>query len=344
MTRDVLKQGLAAIAIVGAGLTAPAAAQEDVADFYEGKTVTIYVGFSPGGGYDLYARLAADHLGEHIPGNPDVIVENMPGAGGRRAAQYLYQVAPQDGTALGLIVQSVALDSATGAIPGDIDASEFNAIGRLVANYELGLVWHESPTKTFEDAKQNEVPVASTGAGSASSFVPRILNEVEGTKFEVIQGYEGSSAALLAMERGEVEGAMSGLAGLRANHQDWFDEGTVNVIWQLANTPHPDFPDVPAVGQMGETEDEKAMLRLVAGAAEVGRSLVAPPNVPEDRVEALREAFQQMIDDPDFQATAADRNLELDPLSGAELQEVVESQMNVSDAAIEMARSFIVAE
>lgn len=321
-----------------------ALAQDDVADFYEGKTVTIYVGFSPGGGYDLYGRLAADFLGEHIPGNPTVIVENMPGAGGRRAAQYLYEAAPQDGTSLAVIVQSIALDSATGAIPGDLDASEFNAIGRLTANYELGIVWNESPVKTFDDAKENEVAFGSTGAGSASSFVPKMLNDIEGTKFNVIAGYRGTSASTLAMEQGEIDAAMIGLAGLRASRPDWLPDGIAVPIWQLANEPHPDFPEVPAVGQLGSTDEEKAMLKLVAGAASVGRSLVTTPNVPEERIEALRTAFDEMVEDPDFLAAAKERNQEIDPATGSELQQIIDDQMNVSDAVIEKTREYLVAE
>tara|TARA_R110002051_G_scaffold324519_2_gene422132 strand:- start:1132 stop:2169 length:1038 start_codon:yes stop_codon:yes gene_type:complete len=332
------------LAILAAGLTqtpVPALAQDD---FYADKTVTIYVGFGPGGGYDRYGRLAADHLGQHIPGNPEIIVENMPGAGGRLAAQYLYNVAEQDGTALAVIVQSVAMDSATGAIPGDIDASQFNAVGRMTANYELGIAWMDTGIETFEDTLENEVQFASTGAGSASSFVPRMLNDIEGARYNIIQGYEGVAAARLALESGEVDAMMAGLAGLQSSNPEWLEDDVINVIWQLSTEAHPDFPDVPVIGQMGETDDEKAMFRLVAGAADIGRALVTTPNVPEDRVQILRDAFDAMIADPQFQAAAEEQNLDLDPISGAELQEVIESQMNVSDAAIEMTRSYVMAD
>ncbi|WP_114964452.1 Bug family tripartite tricarboxylate transporter substrate binding protein [Alkalilacustris brevis] len=339
---------LIAATIVAAGaatsLAATSALADGVEEFYSGKTITIYVGFGPGGGYDLYGRLAADFLGDHIPGNPNVIVENMPGAGGRMAAQYLYSVAPQDGTALSVIVQSVAMDSALGTIPGDVDASQFSGIGRLTANYELGLAWHEAPAKTFEDAKNVDVPFASTGAGSASHFVPRMLNDIEGTRFQVIAGYEGTAAASIALEQGEVDAMMIGIAGLRASRPSWIENNLFNVLWQLSNTPHPDFADVPAVGQLGETEEEKQMLRLVAGAADVGRSLVAPPNVPEERIEALRRAFDAMVADPEFIATATERNQELDTISGEELQAVIEGQMNVSGDAVERVRSYVTAD
>jgi tripartite-type tricarboxylate transporter receptor subunit TctC len=325
-------------------LTLPVTAQEEVASFYQGKTVTIYVGFGPGGGYDLYGRLVADYLGDHIPGGPDVIVENMPGAGGRLAAQHLYAVAPQDGTTLAVVVQSVAMDSAVGTIPGDIDASQFDAVGRLTANYELGIAWHESGIETFEDTLSNPVAFASTGAGSASSFVPAMLNDLEGAQYKVIQGYEGVAAARLALESGEVDAMMSGLAGLRSSNPEWLSDGLINVIWQLSSEPHPDYPDVPAIGQLGETEDEKAMFRLVAGAADIGRSIFTTPNVPQERLDALRQAFSDMIADPEFVEAAGTRNLELDTLTGEELQKVLLDQMNASDAAIEMTRSYVVAQ
>lgn len=334
-------------AAAAAGLVAlpfSAALADDVADFYSGRTVTIYVGFGPGGGYDLYARLAADFIGDHIPGNPDVIVENMPGAGGRLAAQHLYNRAAQDGTAMGLIVQSVAMDSATGEIPGGVDAADFNAIGRLTANYELGLVWHTSDVTSFEDARAREVSFASTGAGSASFFVPMMLNEIEGTQFRVIAGYQGAAAARLAVEQGETDAFMTGLAGLRVSNPDWLENELVRPIWQLAIEPHPDYPDVPAVGQMGQTDAERAMLQLVAGAAEVGRSLLAPPNVPAERVEALRRAFDAMIEDPAFLDAAAERNHEIDTLTGEELQEVLLAQMAVDDEVIEMVRRHVSAQ
>ncbi|SDW74500.1 Bug family tripartite tricarboxylate transporter substrate binding protein [Roseicitreum antarcticum] len=339
--------GLMCSAAMAAGLSMGAAAaysQTDaIAEFYDGQTITIYVGFGPGGGYDLYGRLAADFLGKHIPGNPDVIVENMPGAGGRLAAQYLYSVAPQDGTALSVIVQSVGMDSALGTIPGNVDAAQFAAIGRLTANYELGIAWAGAEAQNFEDAKTVPVPFASTGAGSASAFVPRMLNDIEGTQFEVIAGYQGTSNAAIAMEQSEVDAMMIGIAGLRASRPDWLDNGMVNVLWQLSNEPHPDFMDVPAVGQLGTTDEERQMLQLVAGAAGVGRSLVTTPNVPAERVEALRRAFDAMLEDEAFLAAATERNQELDPISGEALQDVINSQMDVSPDALERVRAYVMA-
>lgn len=334
----------AAVVLGVAGLAGPGFAQESVEDFYSGNRVTIYVGFGPGGGYDLYARLASEFLGRHIPGNPEVIVENMPGAGGRTALQFLYNVAPQDGTALSVPVQSMALDSLLNVLPGNLDARNFIAIGRMTPEYELGMVWNTVEADTLEEIMETEVTVASTGAGSASSFVPLMLNDMIGTKFKVIQGYQGANAALMALENGEVEGGMQGIAGMTASKPDWIPGGVVDVIWQLGLEPHAMLPDVPAIGQLGNNDLDRAALRLVSSAAEIGRSLVTTPNVPEDRVEALRAAFDAMVADPDFIAAAEERQHLLDPMSGAELQAEIASQMDVPQEVIDRVSPYVVVQ
>jgi tripartite-type tricarboxylate transporter receptor subunit TctC len=317
------------------------AQDQSVAEFYEGTTVKIVVGFSPGGGYDLYARLAGDHLGRHIPGNPTVIVENMPGGGGRRAAAYLYSVAPKDGSELSLIVQSVAFDAALGELPDVYDAGAFNFIGRLTSNVELQFTWHTSETKSLDGAKQNDVVVGATGPTSPSATVPQMLNETIGTRFEVVSGYGGTAEVALAMERGEVEGMMQGVESLRGTRADWIEQGLINGIWQLALRPHAEFPDVPVVGELGDTEEDRLMLRLIAGTSEIGRSLAAPPDVPQERVAALRAAFQAMLEDPQFQADAERRNLALDPATGEELQALVGETMQTPEPVIQRTRAVL---
>lgn len=324
-------------------LGTPAYSQEDVGTFFEGKTVTIYVGFSPGGGYDAYARLAADFLGDHIPGNPTVIVENMTGGGGRVAAQFMYAAAPQDGTALSMIYQSYAMDSAAGTIPGGIDARQYGVVGSMAPEYNLGVTWHTSEIKTYEDTLEKEVVFGATGAGSTSAIIPQMLNDLEGAKYNIIQGYEGGSAVRLAMESGEVDGMMPSYSSLLSAQPHWFTDGTINIIWQLANEPHPDLPDIVAIGQLGETPDEKAMYHLIAGVAEIGRAIVTTPNVPAERLEALRSAFDEMMTDPDFIAAAEVRALPLGPMSGAELQDRIADQLDVPDGAIELLRGYLTA-
>jgi tripartite-type tricarboxylate transporter receptor subunit TctC len=325
------------------GAAAPVKA-DAVSDFYKGKTVKIIVGFGVGGGYDIYGRLAAEHYGRFIPGNPTVIVENMPGGGGVRAASYVYSAAPKDGTILSVIVQAIAFESVQGNLPGNIDAGKYNFIGRLTSNVEAQFTWNTSRTKSLEDAKRHEVIVGATGITSPSTIVPRMLNETIGTKFKIVQGYPGTAEAALAMERGEIEGMMQSLESLQSAKPDWLAEKKINFLWQLALKPHGDFPEVPAVGQLGNTPDEQSMLKLIAGTADIGRSLVAPPDVPAERVAALRAAFQAMVADPQFQASAKTRNANLDPLSGEGLQEIVASAMATPKSVVERTRAIVTAK
>jgi tripartite-type tricarboxylate transporter receptor subunit TctC len=331
--------GLALTCAPGAGARADA-----VADFYKGKTVKIIVGFGVGGGYDIYGRLAAEHLGRFIPGNPTVIVENMPGGGGVRAAAFLHGVAPKDGTVLSVIVQSIAFDSVLGELPGKIDASSYNFIGRLTSNVETQFTWHTSAAKTLEDAKRNTVIVGATGPSSPSTIVPRMLNDAVGTKFKIVQGYPGTAEASLAMERGEVEGMMQSLESLQTARPDWLRDKKINPIWQLALKRHPVLPDVPTVGELGDTPEEQSMLKLIAGTAEIGRSLVAPPGVPAERVAALRSAFQAMVADAQFRAAAKSRNASLDPAPGEALQEQVAAAMATPKAVVERTRAIVAAK
>ena len=310
-----------------------------VADFYAGKTVTITVGFTPGGGYDLYARLAAQLLGRHIPGKPNVIVSNMPGGGGLRAAIHLFNVAPKDGTVLTAIVQSVGFDSALGQLPARAD--QFNYIGRMTDSVETQLMWHTSATKSLEDAKSRRTVVGSTGPSSPSAIVPKLLNDAIGTKFDIVGGYQGTSESGLAMERGEVEGTLKSLEALVTTNQEWLTGGKVNVIWQLAMKPHQRLPNVPAIGALGDNPEARAVLRLIAGTAEIGRSLVTAPGVPLERVAALRRAFEAMVADPEFQALAKKRNASLDIATGESLQAIIADTMSTPRNVVDRVKRVI---
>ena len=317
--------------------TAPASAAED--DFFQGKTITITVGVAPGGGYDLYGRLAAEFLGRHLPGKPNVIVVNMPGGGGLRAAMNLYSNAPRDGTALCAIVQSVGFDSVLGELP--VRASEFNFIGRMTSSIEMQLVWHTSATKTLNDAKARVTVVGATGTSSPSAIVPKLLNDAVGTKFKVVGGYPGTQDSSLAMERGEVEGTLKSLESLQFSNRDWLENKKVSILWQLAMRPAAGFEHVPAIGQLGDDPDSRAMLRLIASTAEIGRSIAAAPQVPPDRVRLLRQAFQKMVADPAFQATAQQRNAPLAPASGEEIQKIIEETINTPAPIIERVKKIV---
>ena len=307
-------------------------AADSAADFFTGKVITITVGVAPGGGYDLYARLVAEHLGRHIPGRPNITVVNMPGGGGLRAALQLFNTAPKDGTYLCAIVQSVGFDSVLGELP--VRADEYNFIGRMTSSVETQLIWHTSPTVNLEDAKRRVTVVGATGASSPSSIVPKLLNDAIKTQFKIVGGYPGTQDSSIAMERGEVEGTLKSLEALQATNRDWLDSGKVRVLWQLALRPHPDLPGVPAIGQLGDDDESRMMLRLIASTAEIGRSLAAPPGVPADRIAILRNAFQAMLADPAFLDAARKRGASLLPATGEAIQAIIAETIHTPDAVV----------
>ena len=323
----------AAAAVAALIVASTAASAED--DFFQGKTMTIVVGFEAGGGYDAYARLVADHLGKYIPGNPTIIVQDMPGGGGRRAIVYLGTAAPRDGTVISVLPSPVAFDSVQSSTPDTVDASTFNYIGRLDSLIAAEVTWHTSATKTVDDAKLRETTLASSGVASSSSFIPRMLNDMIGTKFTVVEGYKGIPDMSLAMERGEVEGALVSATTITMTNPDWLTDGKVNLLWLVATTSRPEFPGVPSIVELAQNEEQKELLWLAASTADVGRPLAAPPGVPSDRVEILRRAFNAMIRDPDFLADAKTRNLSLDPAPAEDVQAAVSKTMSTPPAIVE---------
>lgn len=338
MTRRMFA-GALTVAILGIA-TVPAVAQSG-AQLFRGETISLYIGFAPGGGYDFYGRLVSRHLGKHLPGNPQVIVQNMPGAGSFKAANFLYSVAPKDGTALGIVTQTIALEEALGTEGVLYKAGQFNWIGRATAILEVTLTSEKSKTKTIEDAKKFETPVAGTGSGSPSEGYPKLLNGVAGTKFKVITGYNGSTEGMLAMERGEVDGALTSWNTLRLTKQDWIQNKKINLVVQYADERDPDLPNVPAIVELGKTPLDKRVLGFYASGAGVGRSFAAPPGVPADRVKALRAAFEAMLKDPEFLAEIDKVKAEFRPLSGEKLQELIVQSANAPKEVLELTKKHI---
>jgi tripartite-type tricarboxylate transporter receptor subunit TctC len=312
---------LAVLAFQGPGL---AQAQGDpVAEFYKDKTVSILVGYGAGGGYDLYARLVAQFLGKHIPGNPSVIVQNMPGAGGLRAARNLATAAPKDGTVLGMLAQTLPFDTLLGYTP-DVDAGRFAWIGRAAMNVEVGLAFAKSGITSIDDARKREVPIAGTGGTASSTVVPFLLNQLAGTRFKLISGYKSANEALVTMERGEVDmvGAI-GIATVFSRHAARLKDGTIKIIYQSALTRHPSIANVPTIGELGSGRDERVILDLFASGSAIGRALVAPPDVPPARAAALRRALAATLADPELVALSKKGNLVLEPGSADELDGIV---------------------
>ena len=317
--------------------TDPALAQNTAPDF-AGKTISLYIGSDTGGGYDFYGRLFARHFGEHIAGKPKVVPQNMPGAGSLRAANFLYNAAPKDGTALGIVTQTVALEELLGTPGVQYQSSRFNWIGRLTPNIDVSVTWHTSKGKDIESLKLNVIPVAGTGQGNVAEVMPRVLNEIIGTQFKVIAGYKGANAAMLAMERGEVDGAATSWANLKISKRDWLTDKKINIVVQYTPERHPELPNVPALIELGRTAEDKQVLALYGSTAVIGRSFTTTPDVPANTLAILRGGFDAMVRDASFLSEIEKGKLEFEPMSGVELQAVIADARNVSEAVKERAR------
>jgi tripartite-type tricarboxylate transporter receptor subunit TctC len=320
----MIKTVCAALSCILLLASGPAMA-DAVSDFYKGKQIRFIVRTTVGGDYDQYTRLLARFIGKHIPGNPSIIVVNMPGGGGITAANYMAQVAPRDGTVIGIVSQGLATDQALGVSPQlKADLREFNWIANVVFSNQLLVVWKTSPTKTIEDAKTRETTIGTTGAGSASVQYPAFYNNVLGTKFKIVFGYPGGQHIDLAMERGEVEGrGTNPYSGWMASKPTWIPTKQIIPLIQAGVEKEPALPDVPLIVDQPVKPEDKPLLQFMAQASTVGRPLATTPGVPADRVAALRAAFAETIKDPEFIAAAAHENMEIRPMTGDRLQEII---------------------
>jgi tripartite-type tricarboxylate transporter receptor subunit TctC len=313
-------------------LAAKQAAAEPVEQFFARRTVTIIIGYTAGGSYDLYGRMVARHFGKHIPGQPTVIAQNMPGAGSLKAANYLYELAPKDGTALGMIVESAALEQALANPAVQYDAGKFTYLGRVATSNNIFMQWHTAKVQSLEDAKRMETSLAGTGPGSIAETVPRLLNATIGTKFKLISGYPASSEAMLAMERGEVDGASSSWAAVKVGKQAWLRENKIRIILQTTPERISELPHTPSLGEIGDTPEDKQVFALYASGSAIGRSLLGPPGISAERAQALRTAFQAMVKDPDFVAEIQRLKVDLDPLPGEQLERLVAQTLSIPAA------------
>jgi tripartite-type tricarboxylate transporter receptor subunit TctC len=303
-------------------LAAPAAAQS-VEEFYKGKSIDMIIGYPPAGSNDVYARLVSRHIGKHIPGNPNVIPKNMPGAGSFTALAHVYNIAAKDGLTLAIGAPTAAIDEKLGTRAVRFKTADFNWIGRVDSLINMVFLWHTSPVKTFADAQKMESKLSGTGVGSTVSVYPLVTNNVLGTKFKLIMGYKGSAHAQLAVERGEVEGHSTSWTAVKVGHPDWYPSKKINIIVQYGLKRHPELPDVPTVVEMARTDEERAILSAVMNATEIGTAFFTTPGVPAERVTALRRAFDAMTKDPEFIAEANKTKLTLGPITGEELQKLI---------------------
>jgi tripartite-type tricarboxylate transporter receptor subunit TctC len=331
-----------AVASVLAALIVPAAivlAQSPV-DFYKSRTVNLYIGYSPGGAYDLYARVIGRHMGAHILGNPTLVPQNMEGAGSLRLANYLYRVAPQDGSALGTFGRGIAFDPLLIGQGDAFDAQKFNWIGSANNEVSVCVAMKESGITKFEDLFTKELTVGGTGASADTDQFPRVLNGILGTHFKIVQGYPGGNDVVLAMERGEVLGRCGwSWSSVLSTHKSWLDDKRMTVLVQLSLTKHPDLPNVPLVMDFAKTDEQRAILKMIFARQVMGRPYVAPPNLPADRVATLRQAFMDTMTDKDFLAEAAKTELEINPVSGADVEKLVKDVYATPSGIVEKAKA-----
>lgn len=312
------------IVAVLTGGTQPARAQGTVADFYRGRTVTLTVGYSSGGGYDTYARILARHLGKHIPGNPQIVVQNAPGAGSMRAANALYNVAPKDGTAIGMFGRGIALEPLIGTSPAQFEAQKFTWLGSGTEEAAVVVVSATKGIKTWADMTGKPFTVGGEGTGSDPDVYALMLKNVFGVKLKLVSGYPGTAEMALAIERGEVDGRASwSWSSLKSLKPDWISGNKVALPVQLNLTKSPDLPDVPLLGEFATNERQRQIMKLVLSRQTMGRPFMAPPGVPADRAAALRKAFDATMKDPEFLAEAKLRGQEVNPVTGEALDKLL---------------------
>ena len=305
-------------------LVCSTARADDVADFYRGKSVDLYVGYSVGGGYDVYGRLVARYLGRHLPGNPNVVPRNMEGAGSIRLTNWLYSIAPKDGTALGTIARGAAFDPLFGMPGGQFDAVKFNWIGSANNEVSICTVWNNAGVKNVDEMLKADLMMGGSGGAADTDQFVYVINGVLNSKMKVIAGYPGGNEINLAMERGEVQGRCGwSWSSVKSTHPEWLRDKKINVLVQLSLSKHEDLPDVPLILDLAKTEADKQVFSLVFARNVMGRPFLAPPGIPAERVAALRKAFMETLTDKDLLAEAAKADLEINPVPGEEIQKIV---------------------
>ena len=318
------------VASVLAALTLTGQSQaQSTEPFYKGKTITIYVGFSAGGSYDLFARIFARHWAKYVPGNPTMVASNMPGAGSLTAANWLYKVAPRDGTGLGIVTQTIAIEEVLKTAGVQYKASDFNWIGRATSNVEVLVLANKTGNVTLETAKQVSIPVASTGLGSPSDSYPRLLNDTIGTKFRVIRGFPGSNDGIIALERGEVDGTQTSWNSIKSQKMQMLRDKKIVIPLQYTLRRAPELADVPTPVDIMTNDHDRRMFSFALSSAEVGRSFFAPPGVPAQRVADLRSSFVEALKDPDLRAEIEKANLDFEPMPGDELAKIIAQAADV---------------
>lgn len=307
-------------------------------DFFSGKTINLYIGQGAGGGYDQYGRLVARHLGRHIPGGPQIVPQNMPGAGGLKVVHYMSQVAPRDGTALAISAEAVALEQALQGPGIDYDANRLAWIGRMSSSASIFFTWHTSKVKNIDDARLFESAFGSTGITGITGYTPRALNNLAGTKFKVVTGYTGSAAVLLAMERGELDGGFALWPEFSQQKPELLRDRKVNILYIVSAGRAADLPDVPTTEELGRSDESRAVLRFLGSTSAVGRAIFSTPNVDAERVSILRRGFDAMTADGGFLEDAKKLNLRIDSMTGEQMQKSIAAVIGFPRPLVERAK------
>ena len=325
-----------------ASLTQSALAQDAVTDFYRSRNVNLIVGYSAGGGYDTYSRILARHLGRHIPGNPTIVVQNMPGAGSLKFANYLYNVAPKDGATIGIFSRGMAMEPLIGASNTQFNSTKFVWLGSGTSEVSVFAVWHTAPVKTFQDMLEKTFTVGGEGSGSDPDIYAMLLKNAFGSELKLISGYPGTAEIAIAMERGEIDSRASwSWSSLRTLKPDWIVDKKVVFPVQLNLTPGAELKDVPLILQFAKSDSQRQMLKLVLSRQDMARPYAAPPGIPDDRKAALRKAFDEVWSDPELLAEMKARGQEVNPVNGAALDKLVGELYATPKAVVEETRKAI---
>ena len=292
-------------------------------DFYAGKTVTIVTSTGPGGSYDLMARLVAAHMPSHLPGAPTMIVQNMPGAGHVLATNYMYAIAPKDGTAIATVDNIIPLHQMLEGQGVHYDAGKFNWLGSTGPENSVAFTWAASGIKTVDDAKKREVILGATGAGSSTIIYATIMNNLLGTKFKIVTGYKSASEVYLAIQKGELESTTGSYSSLTTKYQDWLSNKSINIIAQMGLERETDLADVPLLTELAKTDEAKQIMKLFSSPLALGQPYLAPPDVPANRVALLRTALAATFKDSAFIADAKKAKFDVEPTSADEVTKIV---------------------
>jgi tripartite-type tricarboxylate transporter receptor subunit TctC len=325
------------LALSASALGAPTQAPDA---YFKDRQIRVIVGSAPGGGYDAYGRLLAQYMRQHVPGNPTFIVQNMPGAGSLVAANYIYNVAPKDGTFIGAVNAMLATDPLVYPDRVKFDPRQFRWLGSALRENHVGVAWNLTRVRTLDDVLKNELIVA--GTGGATNFYPLFVDAILGAKMKMIPGYQGTKQGMLAMERGEVGGVVGiTWASVKATNSSWLRDGKIRPFVQFGLKKHPELPDVSWIYDYARNDDDRAAMDLAFGNSEFGRPFIAPPGVPDAVVDILRDAFEDTMNDPEFRADAEKRQLDLEITRGAEIQSLIAKIYKTSPSVVERVKKIV---